>query len=192
MRVRFPASALCRSTERLVVRPLSSKDFEVWTQWKGEPSTSRSDFDEVLAIRRRARRADHSYVLQVFEKTSGAIVGDLFLHAAARWKTQSVAVGYSIAEDRRRLGYGKEAVRAAIDIAFDPLGFHRVEAQILPTNAASLGLARSLGMRHEATFRRYYFTNEAWSDIEIFAVTTEDWGLGGVVPRIGLSLAENL
>jgi RimJ/RimL family protein N-acetyltransferase len=54
-------------------------------------------------------------------------------------------VGWGIAADAQRQGYAKEAATAAIDWAFDTLGWSEVIHCITADNAASIATARSLG-----------------------------------------------
>mgnify|MGYP003788524197 CR=1 FL=1 len=57
-------------------------------------------------------------------------------------------MGWGIASDRCRLGYAKEAATAAIDWAFEALGWSEVIHVIDVDNAASQAVARSLGSRN--------------------------------------------
>lgn len=54
-------------------------------------------------------------------------------------------MGWSIAQAHWRKGYGKEATSAAMDYAFDTLGWDRVIHVIDPPNKPSEALAEALG-----------------------------------------------
>jgi ribosomal-protein-alanine N-acetyltransferase len=68
-----------------------------------------------------------------------------------------------------------EAVRLALDLAFGPIGLHRVQAAIMPNNAPSLALARRMGFREEGFAVRYLKIAGRWRDHRIFALTAEEW-----------------
>ena len=61
-------------------------------------------------------------------------------------------------------GYGSEAIRYATAWAFRNLGLHRVEANIMPRNPASLRAAEKAGFVREGLSRRYLNINGVWED----------------------------
>lgn len=183
---------LHRTTKRLVIRPLEAGDFGVWraahaglppprNRWdrgrRSPDELSRARFREVLSSQRRLRREDRFYSLGVFERASGTLVGGASLMDVMRGLAQSAFLGWSVHSPFWRRGYGKEAVRALIDIGFRDVGLHRLEAGIEPENRRSILLARSLGLRKEGLKRRAVFLRDRWVDLGIYAVTCEDVGL---------------
>jgi ribosomal-protein-alanine N-acetyltransferase len=66
-------------------------------------------------------------------------------------------------------------VRLVLERAFTQLGLHRVEANIIPSNTASLGVARNCGFRKEGYSPRYLRIAGTWQDHERWAMTIEDW-----------------
>ena len=73
--------------------------------------------------------------------------------------------------------FHREAVRAAIDIAFHDLKLHRVEAGVEPRNRRSILLARSLGLRKEGLKKRaVQLRANTWVDLVVYAATSEDFG----------------
>jgi ribosomal-protein-alanine N-acetyltransferase len=50
-----------------------------------------------------------------------------------------------------------------------------VEANIIPRNAASIGLVKKLGFRYEGTAERYLRIAGVWEDHERWGMTVERW-----------------
>ena len=58
--------------------------------------------------------------------------------------------------------------------AFRRLGLHRVQAAVMPRNAASIRVLEKNGFRREGLAPRYLRINGEWEDHLIFARTAED------------------
>jgi [ribosomal protein S5]-alanine N-acetyltransferase len=72
-----------------------------------------------------------------------------------------------------RKGLMTEALRAAVDYAFNDLGMHRLEANIQPENRASIALVRRLGFQKEGFSPRYLRINGEWRDHERWALLSD-------------------
>jgi ribosomal-protein-alanine N-acetyltransferase len=77
---------------------------------------------------------------------------------------RSATVAYKTDGDLLRQGYAAEALSAVVELAFEGLNLHRLEASIMPRNAASLALARKCGFVEEGRSPRYICINGVWED----------------------------
>lgn len=183
--------SLFRKTKRLTIRSFRVTDYSAWKLanttrqppkniWdrknRTDSDTSRAKFVKVLASQHKLRNADRFYDLGIFEIKSGRLIGNVSIMDVLRGPAQSAYIGYFIDNLYWGQGFGKEAVRAIIDIAFRDIKLHRVEAGIEPNNRRSILLARSLGLRKEGLKKRALFVRESWNDLLIYSATCEEFG----------------
>jgi ribosomal-protein-alanine N-acetyltransferase len=139
--------------------------------------TDRDHFDRELRRTEHGRRAGTHVRLAAFA-TNGALVGLFALNEIVRGAFQSAYASWQVGSDRLGLGFGTEGVCALLDLAFESppsgLGLHRVQANIMPTNVASLRIAEKAGFRREGLALRYLHIAGRWEDHEMLAVTSED------------------
>jgi ribosomal-protein-alanine N-acetyltransferase len=135
------------------------------------PPTTPEQFRRLLAHRRRSDIA--SLVIRRIE--DGAIVGAIEISAIVRGAFQSAYLGYHIGAPWRRQGYMTEGLALALTYGFRTLGLHRLEANIQPTNAASIALVRHLGFSREGYSPRYLRIGGRWRDHERWAILAEAW-----------------
>lgn len=129
--------------------------------------------DAYRAWLKRIRRDSHESRL-VIEAAGGAIAGVVNLNEIVRGALQSAYLGYYAFEPFSGQGYMRAGLTAVIREAFRELGLHRVEANIQPDNAASIGLVHSLGFRKEGFSPRYLKIAGRWRDHERWALIRED------------------
>jgi ribosomal-protein-alanine N-acetyltransferase len=93
------------------------------------------------------------------------IIGFASLSNIIRGAFLSCFLGYEMHGDHLNRGYITEAIRALVfDIAFGPLGLHRVEANVMPHNARSIRVLEKLGFEEEGMSREYLRINGRWED----------------------------
>ena len=94
----------------------------------------------------------------------GKVMGMVCLDGVIRGAFQSCFLSYKIDQTLWRRGYGSEAIGRAAQWAFQTLGLHRVEANIMPRNLASRRAAAKVGFQEEGLAKRYLQINGVWED----------------------------
>ncbi|MEU0373952.1 GNAT family protein [Streptomyces sp. NPDC006283] len=111
----------------------------------------------------------------VCERSGGRIAGFINVNNIVEGAFLSGAIGYGAFAHAIGRGLMGEGLRLLIAHAFAPtgLGLHRLEANIQPRNAASIGLVRAAGFRLEGYSPDFLYIDGAWRDHERWAITRE-------------------
>jgi ribosomal-protein-alanine N-acetyltransferase len=137
-------------------------------------ATAPTDDERFSAYLADARRVDFEAMLLCRDE-DGAIVGFFNLSQIVRRGFQSAYLGYAVGTPYAGQGYMTEGIRLVLRYAFLTLRLHRVEANIQPSNANSIALARSAGFRREGFSPRYLKIGGRWRDHERWAILAEEW-----------------
>ncbi len=137
-------------------------------------ATAPTDEERFAAYLTDARRADFEAML-LCRTQDDAIMGFFNLSQIVRRRLQSAYLGYAVGQPFAGQGYMREGLELVLCHAFTSLELHRIEANIQPGNASSLGLARGAGFRREGFSPRYLKIGGRWRDHERWAILVEDW-----------------
>ena len=107
------------------------------------------------------------------EAASHQVVGIINLNEIVMGAFRSAYLGYYGMLSFARTGLMTEALRAAVNYAFNDLGLHRLEANIQPDNLASIALVRRVGFKQEGFSPRYLRINGEWRDHERWALLAD-------------------
>ncbi len=184
--------SLKKAGKKVVIRPYHLSDYQSWktaylfikdkkrNNWdispRKESELALSEFKKLLKLQNKNREDDYFYDFGIFLK-DGTLVGGVSLMDISRQVFQNAYLGYRVFNNHWGMGYGKEAVGLAIQMAFKTLKLHRVEAGIDPGNKRSQALARSLKMRRESLSKKRIFLGGKWLDLELYVMTSEDYGI---------------
>ncbi|MHB8873486.1 MAG: GNAT family N-acetyltransferase [Myxococcaceae bacterium] len=128
----------------------------------------------ILRDRRDWRRDVRCSLLVLERRRPRAMLGQIGL-TVQRGIFQNGYVGYWTDRNEQGKGLITECLRATVSFAFGPLGLHRLQAAVIPTNAASLRVLEKLGFRTEGYAKRYLKIAGSWQDHVITAITGEEW-----------------
>jgi [ribosomal protein S5]-alanine N-acetyltransferase len=88
---------------------------------------------------------------------------------------QGAYLGFYAFAGAERQGLMTEGLALVLDKAFGDQGFHRLEANVQPENAASTALVTRVGFRREGFSPRYLFVNGGWRDHDRWAMLSDEW-----------------
>ena len=168
-------------TERLVLRKIDpERDFEAWAETMADAGTVRylgsepkSRLESWIHL---ASNVGHWTIrgygmFSLEHRESGEWIGRVGPWNPVGWPEPEV--GWTLSPRHRGQGYATEAGRAAIDFAFETLGWPRVIHCILEGNEASIAVAERLGsQRLEVLQGLPGITSEP---VLVFGQSREEW-----------------
>ncbi len=159
--------------EFLALRAASRELHEPWEPIPvdGSDPVSNPAFERFVAASNTPTDQRHL----ICRASDGAIVGYVGLSQISMGAFCSCYMGYWVGKPYVRRGYASEGIALCLERAFTQLGLHRVEANIIPQNTASLAAAEKCGFRKEGYSPRYLKIAGRWQDHERWALTLEDW-----------------
>lgn len=103
------------------------------------------------------------------------LIGIFNISNIIRGVFKSAYLGYYATAEHAGKGLMSKALKLVLKEIFTTLDLHRIEANIQPTNTASIQLATKNGFIKEGFSPRYLKINGIWQDHFRFALTLEDW-----------------
>lgn len=171
--------------DRIVLRALTLRDEAEYlalnrlsrTFYRGRvaPPCSKHEFRRLLA--RAARAYDQLWLIT--RRQDNVILGSIELSQIVHGRFHSAYLGYQIGAPYARQGLMREALTLAVTDAFRRLKLHRLEANIQPDNAASIGLVKRLGFQREGYSPAYLKIGGRWRDHERWAILASQWRRNG-------------
>lgn len=92
------------------------------------------------------------------------IIGTIALSNVVMGAFCSAYLGYKLDEAHQGRGYMTAAVGMVVKFAFEELHLHRIEANVMPRNAASIRVLEKNGFENEGLSRAYLKINGVWED----------------------------
>lgn len=160
-----------------VVRDYGLRSRESHTPW--DP-TRPSDYWELPIVAQRLHvqlieaELDRSLCTYLSAKSApDQVIGALNLRNITRGSLMSAVIGYGLSPEAVGSGFMSEAIDRIVEVAFDELGLHRLEINIVPRNARSIAVAERCGFRREGLSPRYLKIAGRWEDHVRYAKLNE-------------------
>lgn len=165
--------------ERVRLRPIERDDLPRFVEWFGDPevrhhlavylpfSLAQEErwFENLLE--RLERRQD---VALAIETAEGVHIGSIGLHAI-NWKDRNAELGIAIGEKAHwGQGYGTDAIRTMLGLAFRELNLHRVVLRVDADNARAIRCYEKAGFQREGTSREAVFREGKYVDQHIMSI----------------------
>ena len=180
-------------TERLVLRPPESADFEPWAglrqhsaeflqRWEplwAEDHLTRKGFANRVIWSQRSVSNGTALPLFLFRRDGAGregreLIGAITLDNIRRGPAMAGTLGYWIGAPYARMGYMREALQAVVHHAFTRMDLSRLEAACLPENAASRGLLEKCGFKYEGVAQAYLQIHGRWRNHVLYSNLRHD------------------
>jgi ribosomal-protein-alanine N-acetyltransferase len=174
--------------EAVYLRHPKPSDYEAWAALRAEsanhlqpwePSWTSDELTRAAYRRRLRRYADDirdGLAMPFFflRQSDDALLGGLTFSNIRRGVAQACSLGYWIGAPHVRQGYTRDAARAACRYGFHMMGLHRIEAAVIPTNAASRAVLEGVGFTQEGFARAYLKIAGQWRDHLLYGLVSGD------------------
>ena len=172
------------SGKRLYLRPVEAGDLAACCLWMNDPAVRQSlltqwpvdEIGERQWFESHDRgRPRHDITLAIVLRDGDRLIGTMGLYGID-WRNRRASTGTVIGEkDCWGQGYGSEAKQLLLAYAFDTLGLHRLDSEVLASNLRSLQCQKKCGYVEEGRRRQAVFANGAWVDIILIGILADDW-----------------
>src|SRR4051812_37526172 len=167
------------TTERLLLRKLAGTDAKAVLQLRSDENVMRY-LDRERAATIADAEAYISKVIQSLNSNEGITWAialkeepDLLIGTIGYWRLIRehfrAEIGYMLAPSHWNKGLMKEALLKVIDMGFNWLKLHSIEANINPENEASAGILVSTNFIKEAHFKENFYYNGVFKDTIIYS-----------------------
>ena len=164
-------------TERLILRQIVSADAPSIMAIFGDEAvtnyydlytfTRMAEAVELIEYFSESYRSERQIRWGIVRKKDNQLIGTCGFVAI---HTHRGEIGYDLASAYWRQGYMTEALEVLLEVGFDDMHLHRIEALVMVDNIASAGLLRKRGFTEEGILRDYDFFKEAFQDLRSFAL----------------------
>ncbi len=161
---------------RITIGPFVPEDFGPVFCWMNDVAAARLDFAyrpvDMMTHQRwwQSLGRDQTKVVFAIRKTADlAIIGYVQI-TGINSVHRSAEIGIRIGEEKNRgRGYGKEALRLAVEFCWNHLNLNRVQLVVFKHNDRAIRAYQAVGFRKEGLLRKAAFIGGDWVDLILMA-----------------------
>lgn len=170
-------------TERLLLKKISAENVEDMYEYSKDADVTRyltwSPHSSVKETERYVKLLGKKYENGVFWdfalilKENNRMIGTCG-YTSADDKSNSVEIGYVLAQDMWGMGLATEAAKCVAKYAVEQFGAEKITAKMMDGNQRSMKVMKKLGMKLEGTFSNAMLIKGEYKTIHVFYVNSEN------------------
>lgn len=174
--------------EKVRLRPIEREELPRFVEWFSDSEVRRylgMVLPFSLAQEERwfenlqERLQKQELVMLTIETAEGAHIGNISL-MDINWKDRYAELGITIGDkDYWNQGYGTDAARTMLRVAFDDLSLHRVFLRVHADNARGIRCYEKVGFQREGKLRESVFREGAYRDTVLMSILVSEFNPSG-------------
>lgn len=166
------------------LRPIEKDDLPRFVEWFSDPEV-RQYLDMYLPfslaheerwfedLQERVERQE--VVMLTIVASDGIQIGNISLFNI-KWKDRYAELGITIGEKAYwGQGYGSDAIRTMLRLAFEEMNLHRVFLRVHADNARGISCYEKVGFKHEGTLRDSVFREGEYLDVHLMGILASEF-----------------
>lgn len=170
------------------LRAIEKDDLPRFVEWFSDPDVRRY-LDMYLPFsmaqeerwfeRLQDQMEKQELVMLTIETSDGAHIGNISLFDI-NWKDRHAELGITIGDkDYWSQGYGSDAVRTMLGLAFDDMNMHRVYLRVHADNPRAIKCYENVGFQQEGTLRESVFRGGTYRDAYLMGILAPEFDSHG-------------
>ena len=167
--------------EKVILREQREEDAPYFTYWFNQPQVMFQCGFEKPASEEEIRKTitvshkREDSVWYTITDLDGNIIGEtgLLRMFPARHQTDLTIIIPD--PEMQHKGYGTEAIRIILDMAYKKYEMHRVSIGVVGLNTDALAVYRKIGFKQEGILEEAYYWNNEYSDFVMMRILSQEW-----------------
>lgn len=167
--------------KNIILREQREDDAAYFAYWFNQPEVmfkcgfeKPTDEEEVKRYINVYHRSEDSVWFTITDPDGGVIGETGLLRMFPAWHCTDLTIIIPDPEMRHK-GYGTEAIRIMLDMAFDRYEMNRVAIGVVGANTEALAFYKKIGFRQEGIQEQGYFYDGAYSDFIMMRLLCSEW-----------------
>ena len=167
--------------EKVILREQREEDAPYFTYWFNQPQVMFQCGFEKPASEEEIRKTitvshkREDSVWYTITDPDGNIIGETgLLRMFPAWHQTDLTIIIPDPEMQHK-GYGTEAIRIILDMAFKKYEMHRVSIGVVGLNTDALAFYRKIGFKQEGILEEAYYWNNEYSDFVMMRILSQEW-----------------
>ena len=167
--------------ERAILREQREEDAVFFSYWFNQPQimfqcgfTDFTDEEKEKKTINISHRSEDSLWFTITDK-DGKIIGETgLLRMFPAWHQTDLSIIIPDPEMQHK-GYGTEAIKIMLNMAFKEYEMHRVSIGVVALNTDALEFYKKIGFKQEGIMEEAYYYNNEYSDFIMMRILSYEW-----------------
>jgi RimJ/RimL family protein N-acetyltransferase len=163
------------SGEKVILRPLSEKDFGRYFKWHSDPEIRFQTAMHPLLVTEQKEREwfnlalndnnDKRVILSIDHKANNELIG-YFQLTDINTINRNALLGIVIGENSyQKIGLDSEIIQLGTNYGFRYLNLNKISLEVIKDNSNAMKLYKKIGFTKEGVLKNHYYFNGSYIDI---------------------------